>query len=48
MRVGPLTNPQQSSSPHQRERARKSTLTGPGTCVATRDLTGLFLAQGLG
>src|SRR5262249_16815939 len=36
------------SSPHQRERARKSTLTRLHTFVATRDLTGLGLASGAG
>ena len=43
MRHGPSTRPRQSSRPHKRERAWKSTLTGSGTFVATRDLIALFL-----
>ena len=38
----------QSSSPHPRERARKSTLPRRHTFVATRDLTGLCLPSGTG
>lgn len=40
----PTHQPHQSSSPHPRERARKSTLPHLDTFVATRDLTGLCLA----
>src|SRR5919201_321601 len=40
----PTHQPHQSSSPQQRERARKSTLPRPDPFVATRDLTGLCLA----
>jgi hypothetical protein len=43
LQVSSFTNLQQSSSPHLRERAWKSTLASPCTFVATRDLTALFL-----
>ena len=42
----PTHQPHQSSSPQQRERARKSTLAGQRTFVATRDLAVLFLCDG--
>jgi RNA-directed DNA polymerase len=44
----PIHQLHQSSSPHPRERAWKSTLPRPDTFVATRDLTGLCLALGAG
>ncbi len=40
--ISPFAKQQQSSSPHRRERARKSTLASLGTFVATRDLIALF------
>jgi hypothetical protein len=40
---GPHTGWRRSSSPHQRERARKSALPEQGTFAATRDLIVLFL-----
>ena len=41
----PTTHSRRSSGPHTRERARKSTLAGQSTFVATRDLAALFLAD---
>ena len=41
---GPFTSQFQSSSPHRRERARKSTLTDRSTYAATRELTPFFPA----
>jgi hypothetical protein len=42
---GPFNRQHQSSSPQQRERARKYTLTGQSAFVATRDLITLLLVQ---
>jgi hypothetical protein len=42
---GPFTEQHRSSSPQQRERARKYTLADQSAFVATRDLIALLLAQ---